>query len=60
MRKCLYSAILLSLAAAGCGGSKDSEIPKNPVPMEKPGQSAIPQGVKPGGAPPGEKARSLK
>jgi hypothetical protein len=46
MRYGLCAALLLALAAAGCD-SKKSEVPKNPVPMEKPGQGASPQGAQP-------------
>ena len=33
----------LVVAVTGCG-KKDAEVPKNPVPMEKPGQGAEPAG----------------
>lgn len=53
----LALAAALAVAVTGCG-KKEAEVPKNPVPMEKPGQAADPTGGK-GGAQPSEKLQPI-
>jgi hypothetical protein len=50
---------VLCMAAIGCGKNQPAEVPKNPVPMEKPGAAADPTGGKGSVAQPNEKAQPL-
>lgn len=56
--------VFLIAAIAGCGKNGPAEVPKNPVPMEKPGGSANLEAGKAGPGPkpqpgPGDKAKKL-
>lgn len=55
----LFLGIVLAIGATGCGKKEQSEIPKNPVPMEQPGASIQPGGGKAGGAAPAAKPQPL-
>lgn len=47
-------------ASAGCGNGGPAEVPKNPVPMEKPGATATPGGGKGGALPNQQGVQPLK
>jgi hypothetical protein len=38
--------LVAAVAAAGCTGGGPAEVPKDPVPMQKPGAAAVPGGAK--------------
>jgi len=42
MRLRFLGLLLIAFAAVGCGKDGPAEVPKNPVPMQKPGQAATP------------------
>lgn len=54
MRASVRLALLAGVAlfAVGCGDTGPAEVPKNPVPMEKPGAGGNPQGGSPQGQQP--------
>ena len=58
MRLRFFGLILIAFTAIGCGKSGPAEMPKNPVPMQKPGQTATPEEGR-GQANPTQKVKKL-
>ena len=59
MRLRFLGPMLIAFAAVGCGkDNSPAEVPKNPVPMQKPGQTARPE-IGRGLADPGQKSKKL-